>query len=653
MHAQTATQDDNDMATSSRDTISDVDLRVLAFCNEIFFRSTLVAVVAGLSVAALLVVAFAGAPGVPNLVPWFFIVFCVYLMRLAFTRIHASPARSLLGPLTWNRVCVLLSAAAGLGWGSSAIWFFPVTQPAYQALVGNVLGGIAAGALGSNGQIVRAYWAWIVLAMCPYVIQCIRFGGHIGLFYALIGAIYMVFMCVTAYRYAVDIEQTLRVRFENERLVSTLTEAKMQTESLNRDLLSEIEQRQQSELGARNAMEKAEAANRAKSDFLATVSHEVRTPMNGILGMLSIVRNSPFNDSQKHRIDAAYLSAETLLGILNDILDFSKIEAGKLELESIDFNLHQSVEHVRGLFEENARKKNTRIRAVIEDGVPKFVRGDALRLRQILTNLVSNAVKFTSEGEVTIRVNACDNGDDAHTVSFCVRDTGIGIPPEAQSKLFLAFSQADQSINRKYGGTGLGLAICRRLVGMMGGTIGVESEPGKGSAFTFHIAMPKVQPPSRSAVDSLRPPALQKKHPSQLLPGPILLVEDNPINQEVARGFLDMLGAREIHIAADGAAGVEAFKQHRHSLILMDCQMPVMDGYEASRRIRQMESSSSAKPIIIALTANTMEGDRDRCLQAGMDDFLGKPMRLEALAACLGRWFSADGHLQLTSSVIE
>jgi CheY-like chemotaxis protein/HPt (histidine-containing phosphotransfer) domain-containing protein/anti-sigma regulatory factor (Ser/Thr protein kinase) len=388
------------------------------------------------------------------------------------------------------------------------------------------------------------------------------------------------------------------------------------------------------------------------------MSHEIRTPMNGVIGMASLLQNTSLSLEQRDYVETIGSSGRALMRIIDDILDFSKIESGHLALESVDLAPRQLVGEVIRLFAPLAKAKGIELAATIEDGVAYVLKGDPGRLRQALVNLVGNAVKFTEKGQVTVRVRAEAEAEetDAELIRFAVRDTGIGIAPEALTRLFQPFAQADGSTTRRYGGTGLGLVISKRLVEIMGGQLGVMSEPGEGSVFWFTArlersaltARPELPPLSETAAADLAhlgesaAASVPAAVTSGFTPtrGRVLVAEDNIVNQKVAVRILERLGYG-VDVAATGNEAVAAVGQHTYDAILMDGQMPQTDGFEATRLIRVLEGSHHTP--IIALTASAMQGDRERCLAAGMDDYLSKPYTIDQLAALVARWLPADG----------
>jgi PAS domain S-box-containing protein len=393
--------------------------------------------------------------------------------------------------------------------------------------------------------------------------------------------------------------------------------------------VADITAAKEAEAALQAACDAALAASRAKGDFLAMISHEIRTPMNGILGFAQMLQGTPLTPQQTRFAGIIRDSGEDLLTIINDVLDTSKIEAGHVELEQRAFDLRVVVENVLELLSPRARERHLALTLDCPDDLDTHVVGDRVRVRQIILNLAGNALKFTETGEVRILLSRLPDG----SLRLAVRDTGDGIPTEKQAALFEKFSQVDSSPSRRHGGTGLVLAICRQIVGLMGGSIGLLSPPGGGAEFWFTLP-PR---PESSPITSPALPAAPAAEPRAGLH--ILLAEDNPTNQILARLILEALGC-SVTVASDGESALECYRDARPDLVLMDCQMPRLDGYEATRALRALERDGHRTPVI-ALTANATTGDREKCEAAGMDGFVCKPVHAEELRAVLARWFPA------------
>jgi signal transduction histidine kinase/CheY-like chemotaxis protein len=551
----------------------------------------------------------------------------------------------------WRRLLILVYGVAGLGWGAMGILLFPDSL-AHQVFLAFIAGSQAAGGMSVLSPVPTVFLAYLFSTLAPFTLQLFLQGDKVLAAMGLMLLAFSAALLGIGRHFHSTLAESLKLRFENLDLVESLSAAK----------------------------EQAEAANRAKSQFLANVSHELRTPMQGVLGTIELLLNTTLADSQRKMAHILHRSSQALLTIINDLLDFSKIEAGKLELEATDLDVRQTVAEVLELFAASASRKGLRLTSLVHDNVPASLRGDSVRLRQILTNLIGNAVKFTHRGEITIEVRCLDSKSQSHDarltphasrlmtpdprlmapvfwlLHFAVRDTGIGIAPKARKHIFEAFSQADGSTTRKYGGTGLGLSIAKQLTHLMGGEIGVESVVGKGSTFWFTVRLaPRpilnwatVAPSSVSKGRRLFT-QVQAHAPPRAC---VLLAEDNPVNQDVTLTMLRNIGY-QVDVVANGRDVLAALSRASYDLVLMDCQMPEMDGFETTQVIRAHEAENTTESTagdaqkstpthlpIIALTANAIQGDRERCLAAGMDDYLSKPFTQEQLAASLQPWLS-------------
>jgi signal transduction histidine kinase/FixJ family two-component response regulator len=408
----------------------------------------------------------------------------------------------------------------------------------------------------------------------------------------------------------------------------------------NARLISELRERTDA---AEAARAEAEAANEAKSTFLATMSHEIRTPMNGVLGMMEVLERQGLGEEQFPIVATMRDSAQALLRIIDDVLDFSKIEAGRLELETTAFSLSGLVAGAVDTLRPQANAKGLAVGAEIEPGSHDALVGDPTRIRQILFNLLSNAVKFTERGEVVVRAGTAPLGSGRTRVTLAVEDTGIGLGAEQQPRLFQPFSQADSSTTRRYGGTGLGLSIVRRLAQLMGGDVAVESAPGEGSTFTVTLVL-EAAPAESPLAELLKPAAASPVAAAVAAPSGnasrVLVVDDHPVNREVLVRQLGLLGL-PADTAQDGSEALAAWAPGRYAAVLADLHMPGMDGYELTRGLRSAEAEAgNARAPIVAVTANAMRGEEERCLAAGMDAYLAKPVAIDRLRTTLERWLA-------------
>lgn len=615
---------------------------------------------AHLIAAVVMAVMVSSVEGVPHAAIWAGCMVVALALRFLLYIAYKRSAQSLQTDPNWPRIVTASNLLIGLAWGWAAFMFFDGKHSVVEVTLILAI-AVAAASAQTISPTRETLAALLVPMLLPLIAKVLVINFETYAAPALLAAALLLTLWFSLSRYRALLAASIE-GFEQR----SASDAAMirGAETANRLFAQVVQERERAEAELKIAKQAADDANQAKGDFLAYTSHEIRTPLTAVIGFsdaLLASEQNPVQQDYSRRIKGASVRLMTLI---NDLLDLSKIEAGKLNIEYTDFELRQTVDEVVHEQGVKAREKELQLELAIEDNVPDGLVGDSLRLRQILLNLIGNAIKFTpAKGKVSTRVRLIERKDGSARLAFSVTDTGIGIPPEKLATMFQRYAQADASTARKFGGTGLGLSICKSLVELMGGNIGVNSEPGKGSEFRFELpfqvnstvtlpkaalvaaASPAPQPQQPHAPQSVaQPTAAPSAQPAPSAPPPqpfkgmrVLVAEDNENNQLLIELLLKREGVTSVMVN-DGAEAVENLRSNRYDIVFMDLEMPVMGGFEAVAKIREMEKPLGTHMTIVALSAHSPDQERDNCLAAGMDDYMMKPIDVKVLQALLRKY---------------
>ncbi|AOY01829.1 ATP-binding protein [Jeongeupia sp. USM3] len=569
---------------------------VLIRTTRLLYRNAVIGQAMSMLIGSLLCYGLRASLPVGELLGWLLPALSFALVRIGLARAYARAPADFAHALIWRRRYLIGTAIVALWWGGGALAFMFGMPPAPRLIVSLVICGMVAGAVPILSPVLPALRFYAVMLVLPVTLTALAGGEPYDPLIAAMSLLFLYTVLRSAGYFNEMLSEAIELEIEKGRLADDL----------------------------KVATAEAQAASRAKSEFLANISHEIRTPMNGIVGMAQLLSQQPLDDASREQVTVISSSTDALLTLVNDVLDLSRIEAGHFNLAPVPFSPQELVESLARMFGPQAQLRGLTLHwpdAALADALY----GDPVRLKQIFVNLIGNALKFTPQGAITVRLTLTPREADVVELHASVADTGIGVPPEQIGRIFEAFSQADSSISRQYGGTGLGLSISRRLVRMMQGELWVDANPGGGSVFHFTAMLLTCE---ASALPS-RPPAAR--------PLVVLVAEDNPVNRLVAERLLEAQG-HSVRLAHNGQQAIEAARAGGIDLILMDLQMPELDGLSATRLIRSAEAlTGRARLPIVALSANGIAEEKTACLLAGMDDFLEKPLQQEALARLLSR----------------